>query len=215
MFRLVLIATAGLSLSALPAAAQSWGGTYDNGYGSGDSYRSYDSDYGQRSYGYGSEPSNAVPSNFDWRSQLDRPGDYRCDQFWDANRNDCGARWRDQRHRVSPQARRDYRELAGYGRAYDSYGHGYNRSGHGHGRGYSRRGYGSAYGHAQGSTTYHGAYGRPDHVYPGGGVSYGGYTGGHGGGYNSRADWCRATYRSYDPSSGYYRAYSGRLVYCG
>ena len=216
MFRLALIAAAGLSLSALPAAAQSWDGTYDAGYRSGESYRSYDSGYGQRSYGdgYGARRSNAVPSNFDWRSQLDRPGDYRCDQFWDANRNDCGARWRDQRRHVSPQARRDYRELAGYG----GYGHGYGHSRSGYG---SRRGYGSAYnyGHAQGSTTYHGAYGRPDHVYPGGGVSYGGYSGGYGGGYDSgygsRSDWCRANYRSYDPRTGYYRAYSGRLVYCG
>lgn len=213
MIRLALIAAAGLSLAAAPAAAQSWGGTYDSGYRSGDGYRSYDSGYGDRSHGrgYRHRQSNAVPSNFDWRSQLDRPGDYRCDQFWDANRDDCGARWRDQRHRASPQARRDYRQLAGYG------------SGHGHGRyGYStRRGYGSAYdyGHAQGSTTYHGAYGRPDHVYPGGGVSYGGYSGGYGGGYNSgygsRSDWCRANYRSYDPRTGYYRAYSGRLIYCG
>ena len=222
MFRFALIAAAGLTLAAAPAAAQSWGGTYDSGYRGGDSSRSYDSGYGQRSYGdgYGYRRSNAVPSNFDWRSQLDRPGDYRCDQFWDASRTDCGARWRDQRRQASPQARRDYRELAGYG-----------RDGSGHGRyGYAnRRGYGSAYdyGHAQGSTTWHGAYGRPDHVYPGGGVSYGGYSGGYGGGYNgghgggynsgngSRADWCRANYRSYDPSSGYYRAYSGRLVYCG
>lgn len=218
MFRLALIAAAGLSLSALPAAAQSWDGTYDAGYRSGESYRSYDSGYGQRSYGdgYGARRSNAVPSNFDWRSQLDRPGDYRCDQFWDANRNDCGARWRDQRRHVSPQARRDYRELAGYGGYGHGYGYGHSRSGYG-----SRRGYGSAYnyGHAQGSTTYHGAYGRPDHVYPGGGVSYGGYSGGYGGGYDSgygsRSDWCRANYRSYDPRTGYYRAYSGRLVYCG
>ena len=204
MFRLSLIATAGLSLVALPAAAQSWGGTYDAGYRSGDAYRSHDSGYGERAYNdrQGYRRSNAVPSNFDWRSQLDRPGDYRCDQFWDANRDDCGDRWRDQRRQASPQARRDYRELAGYGR----YGYA------------NRRGYGSAYGHAQGSTTYHGAYGRPDHVYPGGGTSYGGYNGGYGGGYNSggsRADWCRATYRSYDPSSGYYRAYSGQLIYCG
>ena len=225
MFRLALVAAAGLSLAALPAAAQSWGGTYDTGYRGSDGPRSYDSGYGQRSHddGYGYRRSNAVPSNFDWRSQLDRPGDYRCDQFWDANRNDCGARWRDQRRQASPQARRDYRELAGSGRD------GYGRGGYGYGNGRygysSHRGYGSAYdyGHAQGSTTYHGAYGRPDHVYPGGGVSYGGYSGGYdggyGGGYNSgsgsRADWCRATYRSYDPSSGYYRAYSGRLVYCG
>ncbi|MEY4555526.1 MAG: hypothetical protein RL093_645 [Pseudomonadota bacterium] len=238
MFRLALIAAAGLSLSALPATAQSWGGTYDSGYRSNDSYRSYDSGnrssgsyrspdsgYGERPYqsgyedrsydgGYSYRRSNAVPSNFDWRSQLDRPGDYRCDQFWDANRDDCGARWRDQRRQASPQARRDYRELAGY-----------RGDGYGHSQYGNRRGYGSAYnyGHAQGSTTYHGAYGRPDHVYPGGGTSYGGYSSGYGGGYNSghnsgygsRADWCRATYRSYDPSSGYYRAYSGRLVYCG
>jgi hypothetical protein len=211
MFRLALIAAAGLSLSALPAAAQSWGGTYDGGYRTGESYSSYDSGYGDRSYnnGYGSRRSNAVPSNFDWRSQLDRPGDYRCDQFWDANRENCDARWRDQRRQASPQARRDYRELAGSGR--DGYGHGR------HGYGY-RRGYGSAnnYGHAQGSTTYHGAYGRPDHVYPGGGTSYGGgYGGGYNAGYGSRSDWCRANYRSYDPRTGYYRAYSGRLVYCG
>jgi len=222
MFRLALIAAAGLTLAAAPAAAQSWGGTYNDGYRGGDASRSYDgghgerpyySDYGDRSHGdgYGYRRSNAVPSNFDWRSQLDRPGDYRCEQFWDANRDDCGARWRDQRHRASPQARRDYRELAGYG------------GGYGHSRyGYSpRRGYGSAYnyGHAQGSTTYHGAYGRPDHVYPGGGTSYGGYSGGYGGGYDSgygsRSDWCRSNYRSYDPRTGYYRAYSGRLVYCG
>jgi hypothetical protein len=213
MFRLALIAAAGLTLSAGSAAAQSWGGTYDAGYRGGDSHRSYDGGYGERSYGdgRGSGRSNAAPSNFDWRSQLDRPGDYRCDQFWDASRDDCGARWRDQRHQASPQARRDYRALAGSGR--DGYGHG----GYGHS---GRRGYGSAWsqGHAQGSTTWHGAYGRPDHVYPGGGVSYGGY-GGYGGGYNSnagsRADWCRATYRSYDPRTGYYRAYSGRLIYCG
>jgi hypothetical protein len=223
MVRLALIAAAGLSLSALPAAAQSWGGTYDAGYRTGDGYSSYDTGYGERPYqggyeqrsysdGYRARRSNAVPSNFDWRSQLDRPGDFRCDQFWDANRDDCGDRWRDQRRQASPQARRDYRELAGY-----------DRNGYGHGRyGYgNRRGYGSAYnyGHAQGSTTYHGAYGRPDHVYPGGGTSYGGYVGGYGGGYNSgqgsRSDWCRANYRSYDPRTGYYRAYSGRLVYCG
>lgn len=220
MFRLALIAAAGLSLSAAPAAAQSWSGTYDAGYRGGDSHRPHHSGYGERPYqsgygdrshsdGYSARRSNAVPSNFDWRSQLDRPGDFRCDQFWDANRDNCGARWRDQRRQASPQARRDYRELAGSGR--DGYGHG--RYGYGY-----RRGYGSAnnYGHAQGSTTYHGAYGRPDHVYPGGGVSYGGgYGGGYNAGYGSRSDWCRANYRSYDPRTGYYRAYSGQLIYCG
>lgn len=181
------------ALAATPAVAQSWGSSHD---------------------GYSVRRSNAVPSNFDWRSQLDRPGDYRCDQFWDADRSDCGAGWRDQRHRVSPQARQDYRAVAGYSR--DGYGYGYgrldgDRYGHGsQGYGYSssHRGYGSAYGHAQGSTTWNGAYGRPDHVYPGGGYR----SAGHGG---SRADWCRATYRSYDPHSGYYRAYSGRLIFCG
>lgn len=214
MRSLTLVLAAGLTLAAVPAAAQNWGGTYDGGYRSSDGDRSWDdghSGYQSRQDGYGYRGSNAAPSNFDWRSQLDRPGDYRCDPFWDANRTDCGARWRDQRHRVSPQARRDYRELAGYGYGY---GYRYGQGGHdryGYGRGYSPRGHGSAWGHARGSTTYHGAYGRPDHVYPGGGVSYGGY-GGYSGG---RADWCRATYRSYDPHTGYYRAYSGRLIYCG
>lgn len=204
MRRLTLALTAGLIFAAAPAVAQTWGGTYDSGYRS-DGHRSWDSGHGQRSYqgGYGDRGSNAAPSGFDWRSQLDRPGDYRCDQFWDANRTDCGAGWRDQRHRASPEARRDYRQLAGYG-----YGHS------GYGRGYATRGYGSARGHAEGSTTWHGAYGRPDHVYPGGGVRYGGHTG-YNSGYGTRSDWCRANYRSYDPRTGYYRAYSGRLVYCG
>ena len=222
MRRLTLALAAAVTLAALPAAAQSWGGTYDDGGRSGDGYRAWDSGhsgYRARQDGHSYRGSNAAPSNFDWRSQLDRPGDYRCDQFWDASRTDCGDRWRDQRRRVSSQVRRDYRELAGYGYGYgrsrhDRYGYGYGQGGYadyGYGRGYSTRGYGSDYGHAQGSTTWHGAYGRPDHVYPGGGVSYGGY----GGGYGGRADWCRATYRSYDPRTGYYRAYSGRLIYCG
>ncbi len=222
MVRFVLIAAAGLTLAAGPAAAQSWGGTYDSGYRSGDAYRAYDNGYGQHSYpgGQGYRRSNAVPSNFDWRSQLDRPGDYRCDAFWDVNRTDCGARWRDQRHRVSPQARRDYRALAGYsgndgryGRAWD---HGYGRDGR-----YSTRrrgyGYGQGYGYGHGSagTAYHGAYGRPDLVYPGGG--YGGHGGAAyaGGRDRGRIYWCQANYRSYDARSGYYRAYSGRLVFCG
>lgn len=207
MRRLTLALVAGFALAAGPAAAQSWGGTYD------DRYRAHDrGQVGYASYdrGYSGGTSNAAPSSFDWRSQLDRPGDYRCDPFWDANRTDCGDRWRDQRHRVSPEARRDYRPLAGYGQGYGHYGHyGQDRSG------YGRRGYDTAYGHAQGSTTYHGAYGRPDHVYPGGGVSYGGHSGGYNSGYGSRSDWCRANYRSYDPRTGYYRAYSGRWVYCG
>lgn len=213
MRRFALLLAAGLTVAAAPASAQTWGGTYDGRYSYSDSrYGAHDGySYSRRS------DWNAAPSNFDWRSQLDRPGDYRCDAFWDANRTDCGAGWRDQRHRVSPQARSDYRELAGYGRdgygyGYRDYGYGahYNRYG-GHDRGYSHstryRGYGSGYGYAGGGAAYHGAYGRPDIVYSGGYNEWGVY--------GSRQAWCQATYRSYDPRSGYYRAYSGRLIYCG
>jgi len=213
----LLIAAAGLALAASPAAAQSWTGGYGHEYGNSGYNGGYDPDGGSRYY----TPryrSNAVPSNFDWRSQLDRPGDYRCDRFWDASRDDCGDRWRDQRRRVSPQARGDYRQLAGY-RYGDGYGYHSGRYGYG-GHGYHpRRGYGSQYydgygygGHNQGGTAYEGAYGRPDVVFPGGGYR-GGYASGSRDG--RRIDWCRATYRSYDPGSGYYRAYSGRLVWCG
>lgn len=183
-----LILAAGCMLAAAPAAAQSWG--HNNGHGR-----------------YRADPGYA-PSAFDWRSQLDRPGDYRCDAYWDANRTDCGARWRDQRHRVSPQARRDYRTLAGYG---GNRGHHRGGDRHDHARYPAwRRGYGYNPGYRQygqpAGTAYHGAYGRPDLVYPDGG-SHGRDPG--------RVDWCRATYRSYDPGSGYYRAYSGRLIFCG
>ena len=193
-FLTALILAAGCALAASPAATQSWG---------------HNSGYGHHRGG-----SNWAPSAFDWRSQLDRPGDYRCDAFWDASRTDCHARWRDQRHRVSPRARRDYRALAGYGHNHGRYG----RTWYGHDGRYStrRRGYGYGYGHGYGhghgqpaGTAYHGAYGRPDLVYPGG---HGGYGGGRDPG---RVDWCRATYRSYDPGSGYYRAWSGRLIFCG
>ena len=217
MRRFALLLTAGLTVVASPIAAQTWGGTYDSRYSDSDSR------YGEHDgYSYNRRSDwNAVPSTFDWRSQLDRPGDYRCDAFWDANRNDCGAGWRDQRHRVSPQARSDYRQRAGYRR--DGYrygdgygGYGYDRygyQGYGYDRSSRRRGYGSSYGYGpgydQGGAAYYGAYGRPDLVYPAGGRSYGSH------GYSSRADWCRANYRSYDPRSGYYRAYSGRLIYCG
>lgn len=196
--RSALLLAVGFTLAAAPAAAQSW---------------AHNSGYGHHRGG-----SNWAPSAFDWRSQLDRPGDYRCDAFWDANRSDCGARWRDQRHRVSPQARRDYRALAGYGGNHGRYGHAWGY-GYGHDGRYSTRrrgygyGYGQGYGYGHGSagTAYHGAYGRPDLVYPGGG--YGGAA--WGGRDPGRIDWCRANYRSYDARSGYYRAYSGRLVFCG
>lgn len=135
-----------------------------------------------------------------WVSQYDRPGDYRCDVYWDANDRDCHAGWRDQRRYTS----------YGYGRHQDP-GHGY-----GYGRGYGR-GYGHGHGYTyrqdwrHGPAVYPGAYGRPDLVYPGGGGHYG-YAAGRD---PRRIDWCRANYRSYDPSSGYYRAYSGRLIFCG
>ncbi|MDI6624129.1 MAG: BA14K family protein [Brevundimonas sp.] len=197
--RTALILAAACALAAAPAAAQSWG------HNSGQGYHRGGSDW--------------APSAFDWRSQVDRPGDYRCDAFWDANRTDCGARWRDQRHRVSRQARSDYRALAGYARNDGRYGRAYD-SGHGDRYQTRRRGYGHGYGHGYGqdrgpATAYHGAYGRPDLVYSSGG--YGGYGGpAYGGGRDpGRVDWCRATYRSYDARSGYYRAWSGRLIFCG
>lgn len=115
-------------------------------------------------------------------TQRDRPGDWRCDAYWDANRTDCGAAWRDQRHR-STLGR--YRE--------------------GHARYDWRRHGGRA--HPSGEAWY-GAYGRPDVIHSSGG----GYAHGRD---PRRIDWCRARYRSYDPASGYYRAYSGRLIYCG
>lgn len=140
-------------------------------------------------------------------AQRDRPGDWRCDAFWDANRTDCGAAWRDQRHRAT--------------RSWSSYGDGY-RDGryrtYGRSQGYGY-GYGSGYGYGPGhgsGEAYYGAYGRPDLVYPEGGHGYGGtYGGSYGGRDPHRIDWCRSRYRSYDPGSGYYRAYSGRLVWCG
>ncbi|MFA4894013.1 BA14K family protein [Brevundimonas sp.] len=206
MRRFALLTAAVLALSSASAAAQSWSGTHESRYG--------DQSYGDRD-GYGRRSGwSAAPSTFDWRSQLDRPGDYRCDAFWDASRIDCGAAWRDQRRRVSPQARSDYRDLAGYGRdGYDRYGEGRYGYNGGYGRsGYpGPRGHGSAEGgYGQGGAAWYGAYGRPDLLYPAGGRGYG-----SGAEYGSRADWCRAHYRSYDPYTGYYRGYSGRLIYCG
>ncbi|WP_420471215.1 BA14K family protein [Brevundimonas sp. FT23042] len=208
------------TLIATTATAQSWQDGYGYEYGRS-GYSAHEPDGGR--YYTPRYSSNAVPSRFDWRSQLDRPGDYRCDRFWDASRDDCGDRWRDQRHRVSAEARSEYRALAGYGRGdgygyqgyrYSGYGYGYGGYGHGPRRGYgSQTGYGYGYGHSAGGTTYQGAYGRPDVVFPGGGSAHSGYAGG--GRDARRIDWCRATYRSYDPHSGYYRAFSGRLVWCG
>ena len=177
--RLILIAAAvAASAAAGNASAQSWTshgehGERPYGYETGRYYSNpYDS--GRRSYGY----------DRSYNGQADRPGDYRCDAFWDANRTDCGAAWRDQRR-------------------------GYSRYGHGRGHGSSYSGYSSS-GYSGGGSVYPGAYGRPDLVYPAG-------RGGHdaGGRSQARIDWCRWNYRSYDPASGYYRAYSGHLVWCG
>lgn len=140
--------------------------------------------------------------------QWDRGGDYRCDAYWDANRTDCDAAWRTPRggHRY------DYRGRGhggdGYGHRY-GYGYGY---GQGYGHGYGQGGHGYGYGHQAPAVAYPAAYGRPDLVYGGSGHGYG-----HGQGARDhrRIDWCARTYRSYDVRSGYYRAYSGRLVWCG
>ena len=169
----VLIVVAALLTAsvALPAAAQSW---------------SYP-DQARSSYGR---------TGYDYNGQQDRPGDYRCDAYWDRARDDCDARWRDQRPF----------------RSYSS-NHRYSRYGH------ERDGGGYVYQPYNQGTQYYGAYGRPDQVYPGAG--YGGQVQGYyGGGYGhgrdaNRSSYCASRYRSYDPGSGYYRAYSGRLVFCG
>jgi len=79
-----------------------------------------------------------------WVSQYDRPGDYRCDAYWDAGRDDCNADWRDQRRHSS--------------RGIEGRGHG--RYGYGYGHGYRAQ--------VGGAAVYPGAWGRPDLVYPGG-----------------------------------------------
>lgn len=162
-----LAAAVSTGLAAAPASAQ---GYY----------------YGPANQGYGvgyqaPRPQEGGYSRHAFNGQADAPGDYRCDSFWDADRTDCGARWRDQR------------------RSNTGYGHG-----HGRGHGYARAGYGYS-----SASVYPGAYGRPDLVYPGGG-----HSSGHGRD-PGRIAWCRGAYRSYDPASGYYRAYSGRLIFCG
>ena len=171
--RPILIAVlAAASTAAGAASAQSW-----TSYG-----ERHQQPYGYETGRYYSNPDDGGRRSYsrDWsfNGQADRPGDYRCDAFWDANRTDCDAGWRDQR------------------RGSDRYGRGYGR------------GYGSSY--SSGGAVYPGAYGRPDLVYPSG-------RGGHASSARSQAriDWCRWNYRSYDPASGYYRAYSGRLVWCG
>ncbi len=211
--RVVTMIAAGavLGLGATAAEAQSrYGGRYQAPYQTpyADEGRyGYETQYRYES-GYRSERRSSGYSDWSVAAQRDRPGDYRCDAFWDANRSDCDARWRDQRHRTSYGSGRydDHRDHRDYDRRHDDrYGYGYGRP---------QPYYGSAHRHPPaygqgGATPYYGAYGRPDLVYPGSGSAYGG------GRDARRVEWCRRTYRSYDPRTGYYRAYSGRLIYCG
>lgn len=191
---------AAVTLSATPVAAQYYGHT-DYGHPA----RDYDRDYGYDRTGWGASPATA-----DWRSQLDRPGDYRCDAFWDASRTDCAAPWRDQR-----RSRGYGWNSSGYGQSSHYSGYGYSDRNYGHasygssryGYSSSRRGYGQVPFDHGGAEAWQGAYGRPDLVYSN--------TDNRGGRDARRIAWCRSSYRSYDPASGYYRAYSGRLVYCG
>lgn len=153
---------------------------------------------------------------YGFNGQDDRPGDYRCDRYWDAGRTDCSAAWRDQRpftRRYSSHAHYDSYRGNGYGHGQ----HGYPRGqAYGHGQGYGGYG-GYSYRPDGEGVRYYGAYGRPDQIYPGSG--YGGQVGGPYGAAGhrdtGRSAWCASRYRSYDPASGYYRAYSGRLVFCG
>lgn len=199
--RIATMIAAGAMLGLVATAAEA-----QNRYDGRNSY-GYESQYRYEG-GYRSERRSSGSSDWSVAAQRDRPGDYRCDAFWDANRSDCDARWRDQRHRTSYGSSsygygRDHRD---YDRRHDDrYGYGYARPQPWYGSGYRHP---PAYGQG-GATPYYGAYGRPDLVYPGSGSAYGG------GRDARRIDWCRRTYRSYDPRTGYYRAYSGRLVYCG
>lgn len=119
-----------------------------------------------------------------YQAQVDQPGDYRCDAYWDRGRADCDAGWRDQR---APWQRS------------------------------SGRRHSATYG---GPAVYYGEYGRPDVIYSGGSGALDRYGHDHAqygqaGRSQQRINWCCAEYRSYDPATGYYIAYSGRPVFCG
>ena len=148
-----LAALAALALTiAGSASAQSWG--YPDQARSYSSYSRYGSDF---------------------NGQADRPGDYRCDAYWDRGRDDCGASWRDQRRYTSQGSNYGHRRYTSYGRGRNDQGGGY------------------VYQPYNQGTQYYGAYGRPDQVYPGSG--YGGQVGG-GYGNQNRASYCAARYRS-------------------
>jgi hypothetical protein len=175
-----------LLFSAAPSNAQVYG------YRPGGAQDFYGSQQGAVCGEHCGDRRNERRYDRSYQGQVDQPGDYRCDAYWDRGRTDCDARWRDQR---APWQRSSGR------RHTPSYG---------------------------GSAVYYGEYGRPDLVYSGGG--YDGYrpgTGypdryghdhaqyGQGGRNQQRINWCCAEYRSYDPATGYYIAYSGQAVFCG
>lgn len=200
--KLLSFAVAGLALAAATAPAPVAAQSYGHGYGGYDPQPAYGHPYG---YKAGCRTSCGHPAprrrhhRPSYNGQADRPGDYRCDAYWDAGRADCNAAWRDQRPWTNNSARRVHHYERGY--AYGG-------------------GYAGAYASA-GASVYAGAYGQPDVVYSGGG-SYGGGHGGHGhdhGAYPGRDPRriavCCAEYRSYDIHSGYYVAYSGERVFCG
>jgi hypothetical protein len=191
----------GAPLLAAPVQAQGYGTpSYGGQTYSSQGYSGQGYGYGQPSYGYG-QPYAPAPScgqncgdrryqqnrrYNSYNGQQDRPGDYRCDAYWDANRTDCNAAWRDQR---------PWRPT----------------------RRYSSQPY-------RGPAVYPGEYGRPDVVHSGGYSQGGRYPDPYGhdhSGYAQygrdpqRVNWCCIQYRSYDPATGYYTAYSGQRIFCG
>jgi hypothetical protein len=176
----VAAAALGFLLLAVPATAQTWSSQpYGAPAYSGQAYgQGYSSNCGSRCDGRHDRNQRRYNS---YNGQQDRPGDYRCDAYWDANRTDCNAAWRDQRpwRRTYSSSSRPYR----------------------------------------GPAVYPGEYGRPDVVYSG--SQYGGHHGHDHSAYGQygrdpqRIDWCCAEYRSYDPATGYYTAYSGERIFCG
>ena len=221
MVRLALIAAAGLTLAAAPAAAQTWGGTYDDGYRA--------ARYGLLQRIRRAAVSAAMATVV--RRRLRRPPfQRRAVEFRLAQPAGPAGRLslrrvlgRQPRRLRRPLARpASPRQPAGAARL-PSTGR-LRRDGYGHGRyGYgNRRGYGSAYdyGHAQGSTDLSRRLwpARPWSIRADGrqaAIRRTDTAADTTAAIGSRSDWCRANYRSYDPRTGYYRAYSGRLIYCG
>ena len=169
-----------LSLTALPATAQVYGYP-SGGYQPGGSQDFYGYQRGVVCGDRCGDHREGRRYDRSYQGQVDQPGDYRCDAYWDRGRSDCDAGWRDQR---APWQRS------------------------------SGRRYAPAY---NGPAVYYGDYGRPDVVYSSAyehnGHDHREY--GQGGRSQQRINWCCAEYRSYDPATGYYIAYSGQPVFCG